>query len=136
MGVLGVRFTEISAKGGKVAKGDIEVSTSLPNITSVRTVPVGSGKDKREILMMDFGYRATYMPIDAKIELKGELSFIDDEPQKVMQQWKKDKKLDQKISLQVINFLIKKCAVESIKIADDLQLPAPVKLPEVRAKKD
>lgn len=134
MGVLGVRFTEISALAGKAPKGDIEVTTSLPNITSMRSVPVGTGKEKKEFIIMGFECTTNYRPTDSKIELKGELNYLAEEPKKIIEQWNKTKKLDEKISLPVINYLIKKCAVESIKIADDLQLPVPVKLPEVRAK--
>ncbi|MBN2095241.1 MAG: hypothetical protein JW727_04280 [Candidatus Aenigmarchaeota archaeon] len=136
MGVLGIRFTEISAKSGKSAKGDIQVSTSLPAIKSMKKMEVGTGKDKKDIILMEFDYSTIYQPLDARIDLKGELSYLTEESKKIMDRWNKDKKMDDKVSVPILNHLIKKCSVESIKLADDLQLPVPVKLPEIRSKEE
>lgn len=84
---------------------------------------------------MDFDYETTYKPTDAKIVLKGELTFVAEDSKKIMELWEKEKKLEEKISLPILNYLLKFCAVECVKIADDLKLPVPVQLPEIRAKK-
>jgi hypothetical protein len=134
MGILASRFTEIRAKVGKPIKGDVQVNTSLPMIKSMKCVEVGSGKQKKDLLVMDFECKTDYQPMGAEIELKGELTYVTDDPKKAIGLWAKGKTMDEKMSLSVINFLIKRCAIENIKIADDMQLPVPVKLPEVVAK--
>ncbi|MGC9310651.1 MAG: hypothetical protein ACP5E4_02910 [Candidatus Aenigmatarchaeota archaeon] len=134
MGIVNSRFTKMAADTGKPAKGDLQVSSTLPCVTEVKIVEIGSGKNKKETLVMAFDYETTYKPIDAFIKLSGELVYLDDNAKKIAEKWKKDKKLDEGISIPVLNYLFRKCAIESVKIADDLQLPVPVQLPEIRAK--
>lgn len=136
MGVLAARFTELKAKAGKPVKGDIRVNTNLPAIITMKCVEVGTGKQKKELLVMEFECKTVYQPMGAEIELKGELTYVADDPKKIFNLWTKEKKMEEQMSLNVLNFLIKKCSIESIKVADDMDLPVPVKLPEVRARED
>jgi hypothetical protein len=134
MGVIASRFTEVMANSGKPAKGDIQVNTNLPVLTTMKCVAVGEGKQKKDLLVVGFEYNTTYHPMGAKIELKGELTYVSDDAKKILAMWTKDKKMTEKDSVAILNYLIKKCSVQCIKIADDLQLPVPISLPEVRAK--
>jgi len=134
MGVLASRFTEITAKAGKPVKGNIEVSTSLPTLTSMKLVEIGSGKQKKDLLLIGFEYMIEYKQMGAKIELKGEVTYSAEDPKKLVNLWDKKNKVEEAMSLTVLNYLIKRCSIESVKIADDLQLPVPVRLPEIRSK--
>jgi hypothetical protein len=134
MGVLKSRFTEISANAGKPAKGEIQVSTSLPAILNIYPAPLGSAKDKKDILIMEFDYEVSYKPIDGKISLKGELMYLDENTKKILDKWKKDKQVESSVSVPILNYLLRVCAVESVKISDSLQMPVPIQLPEIRPK--
>jgi hypothetical protein len=134
MGILASRFTDITATAGKPVKGDVQINTSLPMIKSMKCVEVGNGKQKRDLLVMTFDYKTDYQPMGAKIEIKGELTYVADDPKKAFSMWSKDKTMEEKMSIGVINYLIKKCTIECIRVADDMDLPIPVKLPEIVAK--
>ena len=54
--------------------------------------------------------------------------------EKIISAWKKDKKLDDKIAVDVLNAIFRRCLVETIHISDILRLPPPIRLPIVQAK--
>ncbi len=51
---------------------------------------------------------------------------------KVLSSWKKDKKLPENVSVEVLNHLFRRCLLKIAGIAEELQLPPPIQLPMVR----
>lgn len=131
MGILNLRIKKMEGDVGEQVAGELKVSSSLPKIKDITEREIGIGGSKTKVLVMGFDYKVKYEPIKAKINIEGELLFTDSNQKDILNKWKKDKKIDEKYAMPVLNFIIKKCAIQSIKIADELQLPAPVRLPEL-----
>lgn len=72
----------------------------------------------------------------AEILISGDVILVDDKYKKILEDWKKDKKLPEDINIQVINVIFNKCSKKSIMLSDDLQLPSPVPLPFARKKEE
>lgn len=130
MGILSFRIKKIEGDVGEQVRGELKVSSSLPKIKSIAEKEVGVGGNKTKVLAIDFEYKTKYDPINAKINIFGEILFNHPEQKEILKKWEKEKKVDEKVGLPLLNYIFKRCAVQSIKIADDLQLPAPVRLPE------
>lgn len=136
MGILSFRVKKIEGDIGEQIRGELKVSSSLPKIKNIIEREVGFGGNKTKVLAIDFEYKTKYDPINAKINISGEILYTDEKQKEILRKWEKENKIDEKIGLPLLNYIFKRCAVQSIKIADDLQLPAPVRLPEFVKKED
>ncbi|MCK4429457.1 MAG: hypothetical protein KAU95_03715 [Candidatus Aenigmarchaeota archaeon] len=130
MGILSLRLKKIGGDVGEIAAGELKVTSALPKITEIKEKDVSVGGNKMKVLAISFEYKTKYEPIKAKIEVEGEVMYTDQNQKEIVKKWSKDKKVDEEFALPILNYIFKRCAVQSIKIADDLQLPAPVRLPE------
>ncbi len=130
MGILSFRLKKIEGDIGEPSTGELKVSSSLPKIKDISEREVSVGGNKTKALAINFEYKTKYEPIKAKIDIEGEVLYADKDQKEIMKKWEKEKKIDEKVALPLLNYIFKRCAIQSIKIADDLQLPAPVRLPE------
>lgn len=131
MGILSFRLTNIEGSIGEVSTGELKISSSLPKIKNIAEKEIGIAGNMTKVLAIKFEYKTKYEPTNAKINIGGELLYNDKNQKEILTKWEKEKKLDEKISLYVINYIFRKCLVQSVKIADDLQLPSPLKMPEL-----
>ncbi|OYT43442.1 MAG: hypothetical protein B6U88_01055 [Candidatus Aenigmarchaeota archaeon ex4484_56] len=134
MGIIGYRIEKIEAKSGNKIEGEIKIASSLPKIEKIEEKKLNIGGVETNILGIKFSYNVNYEPIKGKIGISGELLYTTEDTKEITENWKKDKKLDKKIALPILNYILKKCVMQSIKIAEDLQLPPPIKLPEFTVK--
>ena len=70
----------------------------------------------------------------ASIKLEGFLVFIGETG--LAQKWIKDKKLPEKIDMEVQNLIMRNCIMQGVVIARDMRLPPPVQLPQVKPQPD
>ncbi|MCK4730667.1 MAG: hypothetical protein KAT28_05095 [Candidatus Aenigmarchaeota archaeon] len=131
MGILSFRLTNLEGSAGEVSTGELKISSSLPKIKNIAEKELGIAGNMTKVLAIEFEYKTKYEPTKAKINLSGELLYTDKSQKEILKKWEKEKKFDEKISLYVINYIFRKCLVQSVKIADDLQLPSPLKMPEL-----
>jgi len=135
MPVIGFGFTSFEAKKGKSSiTGEIKVN-STPKILNVREVTMNPFEKKA--LTFDFDFTTTYAPDVAEIKVGGELLYLA-EPAKnnqILKKWKKDKKLPDELSAEILNHLFRRCLIKISNMAEDLQLPPPIALPRVSPKK-
>jgi len=92
--------------------------------------------NKTKVLSIEFEHKTKYTPINAKIIISGDILYTDEKQKEILKNWEKNKKIDENIGLPLLNYIFKKCMVQSIKIADELQLPPPIKLPEFVKKEE
>jgi hypothetical protein len=55
---------------------------------------------------------------------------------KILEEWKKDKKLNEEISALVFNTILARCNVKALNLAQDVGLPPHFRLPLVRPKQN
>jgi hypothetical protein len=135
MPAIGLNIKGIEAKKNEDAMMGVKVNTNT-NLKDVKEHDL-SPIDKK-CLSIDFEFVTAYVsPQDKKIAeiiVSGDVLFLDEKYKKILEQWNKDKKLPEDVSLQVINVVFNKCLKKAILLSDDLQLPSPIPIPVARKK--
>ncbi|MBN2202741.1 MAG: hypothetical protein JW700_00945 [Candidatus Aenigmarchaeota archaeon] len=135
MPAIGLNINGIEAKKFKEAEVGVKVNTNT-NLKDVKEHGL-SPLDKK-CLSVDFEFTTNYVSADDKkvadVIITGDVLFLDEEYEKILNQWKKDKKLPDDVSLQIINVVFNKCLKKAILLSDDLQLPSPIPIPVAKKK--
>lgn len=134
MPVIGYNIKNISAERKKESGGQININ-STQNIVSVDSREVNIF-GKQSPLVIGFDFDISYEPGIGSIKLAGEVFYATDDDKKIVKDWKKDKKLPEKIDFEIKNFLLKKCLTLGLDISDEMQLPPPLIFPMVVPKKE
>ncbi|RLJ00525.1 MAG: hypothetical protein DRP03_00345 [Candidatus Aenigmatarchaeota archaeon] len=133
MPVVGLSFQGIDAKKSEEFAGHEEIKiNSTPRILGVKEVTVPTiGK---KVLSMLFEFETSYMPNIGNIKISGELLYLTDNNKEILELWNKDNKIPEKETIEIMNYLFKKCLIKIVGIAEDLQLPIPLPLPKIKPK--
>ena len=126
MPIIGIGLKMMEGKKHEEITGAVKVNSSM-NITNVEEQELPALKTKG--LSIEFEYRTKYIDEKnknlAEINIDGNVIFVDDEQEKILKGWKKDKKLPEDVKFQVIRVVSDKCSKKAILLSDDLQLPPP-----------
>jgi len=133
MPIIGMGFSSMEAKKENVSVQQEVRVNSTPQITGVREVDVPNLAKKA--LSLDFEFNTRYDPAFAQITLKGSIMYMAEKNKPVVDGWEKDRKLPEKMSLEVLNYLFRRCLLKSSLLAEDLQLPPPMPMPRITPKK-
>jgi len=132
MPVIGLNISSIEAKREKgVEINNISVSSS-PTINSIKELDLKELQKK--VLVIDFEFVTAYDPKAGSIKIAGELLYTSDTNAKVLESWNKNKSLPNEASVEILNFIFRKCILKILNLSDDLQLPPPVNLPLIKLK--
>ena len=134
MPIVGLSFNLVEAKRDKGQKIRAEIKVnSVPRITEMKEVTLSSLGNKK-VLSLGFEFVTSYDPRVGEIKLGGDLLYLTDDNKKLLKQWDKEKKLPEKPSLEILNYLFRRCLLKVSNIAEDLQLPAPLPMPVIKPK--
>ncbi len=134
MPVIGLNLSSINAKKqGSATKQEIKVN-STPMILSVKEVEVPTLATKKA-LSIEFEFMTKYEPAFATISIEGSLMYLADNGKDIVEGFKKNKKLPDENSLEVLNYLFRHCLLRASNLAEDLQLPPPMPMPKITPKK-
>jgi hypothetical protein len=129
MSMIAFNFTGMHAerRAGRVQKYSIKNNTS---ITDVKEQPLG----KQKALLFVFSNKTTYEPGIGEITLTGDVLFLasEEEAKTAVEQFAKAKKVDAKWSEPVYNIILGRTTVQTLVLARDIGLPAPIQMPRVR----
>jgi len=79
--------------------------------------------------LIEFEFKIGYIGDKNKsigeINIAGNVITLEEDQEKIMKDWKKDKKLPEDLRFQVIRLVSDKCSKKAIILSDDLQLPPP-----------
>lgn len=136
MPIIGLSFNSMEAKKDKeqTIRDEIKVN-SVPRINEIKEITLSSLGNKK-VLSMDFEFVTSYLPKIGEIKLTGDLLYLTEDNKVILNQWQKEKKIPEKPSLEILNYLFKKCLIKVSNIAEDLQLPLPLPMPIVKPKSD
>jgi hypothetical protein len=85
---------------------------------------------------MDFDFTTTYTPRIGEIKIEGELLYLAERNKDVLEEWQRGERLPEDVSLEVFNYLFKRCLLKVANLAEDLQLPAPIPFPKIKPKSE
>jgi hypothetical protein len=133
MVVAGIAVKKIEMEKLGPAKGKVNISNNAL-ITDITRADLAAGNIKRPAIRVEFEYTSTYEPKVAVITFKGNVLWLDaaDSITKVLDEWKKDKKLPKEISAAVINAIFSRCCTTALLLSREMNLPPPVQLPRVK----
>ena len=131
MPIIGITFTSISGKTvNNPVEGDVNVN-STPSIKNVskKNIPALSMND---VVAIEFTFDINYQPKIGEITFEGEVLYKTDKAENIIKAWKKEKKIDSDVTVEILNGVLKKCMSKAIDIANELRLPLPMQFPTVR----
>ncbi|MFH1237800.1 MAG: hypothetical protein V1648_05365 [Candidatus Aenigmatarchaeota archaeon] len=136
MTIVGLSLNSVEARRDREQMSGAEIKVnSVPRINDIREVSVPSLGSKK-VLSMDFEFVTTYDPKVGEIKIGGDILYLTDDNKAMLKQWEKEKKIPEKPSLEILNYLFRRCLIKVSVIAEDLQLPPPLPMPTVKPKAD
>ena len=123
MPAIGFNINAIDAKVDPTTerRGNVNV-TSSPSITSIekRDVDFPMAKD---VVAINFKFETKYEPKVGWITMEGEVLYTSDNPKEMIAKWKKEKKMEDDVAIEVLNTIFRRCLAKAIEIAAELRLP-------------
>jgi hypothetical protein len=108
---------EITVNSSPVIKNLSEKEINVPGITSA--------------LLVEFDFNTVYEPKLGQIKISGELLFTDSNSKKIVDEWKKNKKILNDVGVPLMNAIFRRCLTKAIALSEDLQLPPPIVFPTI-----
>ena len=130
MPIVGLNFTKISGEKKNVGKKmNINTNTKIKKIEKAGDI---GGKTLFKVL---FEHSVKYEPGVGQLDFSGELLFLQEDID-LEKEWKKSKSIPKKYAEIILNNIFQRTVVESLIIAKELGLPAPIRLPRVKVEED
>jgi hypothetical protein len=132
MAFVGFDFHKIEVNKKEVEKGKISISNNI-SIKDVKKADIKVSKDNA--VKFYFEYLSDYKAL-GKILLGGSVVYLStkEDVKKIVDEWKKDKKVKKELMAVLINRILQKCNVQTIILADTVNMPPPVPMPKVKTK--
>ena len=134
MPIVGFNFDKILVEKKDKISGKIDIKQNM-GITKIEQEKLMLGGSE-QVLKFSFEYKIDYGK-PGEIVLLGHVLYLE-EPKKIkaiLDDWKKKKKIEPKLMEQVLNAVLFKCTIKSLNLAQEINLPPPIRLPMVRAPK-
>jgi hypothetical protein len=136
MAIVGLSLNSVEAKRDKEHRIGAEIKVnSVPRINAVKEVSIPTLGNKK-VLSMEFEFVTSYDPRVGEIKIGGDILYMTEDNKALLKQWEKEKKIPEKPSLEILNYLFRRCLIKVSNIAEDLQLPPPLPMPTVKPKAD
>lgn len=137
MPIVGLDFTKIHGER-KGMSGTVNVNTTSKIIDVKKSKLKGFGKDV-DVLNIEFEFESILEPNVGEVRISGALIYKTDkeeDTEKILKTWKKDKKLPMEMNAEIVNHLFRKASVKALLITDSLQLPPIIGVPEIKLGKE
>lgn len=94
--------------------------------------------DQQKILRFSFEFVVNYEPKIAKLQFGGSLTYLNEEKKmkEILSSWTKDKKIPPEVSAPIMNYLLTKCNIRALSIAQDMNLPPHIPFPRIAIKSE
>lgn len=133
MTIVKINLHKINAERNPKAKGG---QISIKNNVSVKDVTeMPFAVEGKKALQFNFSFVCNYEPNLGKIDVEGQVVYVEDKVKidEIKKSWDKNKNVDMAVMEQIVNASLHKGNVQAIKISDEVNLPSPFKMPQVRA---
>jgi len=135
MGVIASSFTKMHVEKKAALKGKVNIDTSTV-LLDVKRSELNFGKNKQNVLRVEFESRTKYEPKIAEIVLTGDLLYLATPEQldQIEKIWTKEKHLGKEAMSDVLNHLLAKCSLQALLLSKEMNLPPPIPMPKWTAK--
>lgn len=136
MTIVKINLHKVNAERNLDNKGgQIRINNNV-SVKDVGDVPINV--EGKQGLKFDFAFHCSYEPELGKIEVEGQVLFINDDKivNEIKTNWEKDKRIPADIMEQIVNAALHKGNIQAIKISEDVSLPSPLPLPKVKSPED
>ena len=132
--ILNLVLDKIYVERKNQIKSNVEAKNNL-RITDIKEENL-EPISKEKVLRFFFYYTISYEPQIATMELAGNIIYKNDEKKlkEIVDLWKKDKKINPAVSSTVANFILSKCNIKSLRLAQELNLPPHIPFPKIELK--
>lgn len=133
MTILGFNFNEIKVSKKEGVKGNINIKNNVA-IVDIKEQDLNLGDKSQSALKFAFEFSSKYDPNVGEIILGGDVLFMEssDKTKKMLEDWKKSKKVPKDIMAGILNTVLSKCNIEALVLSQKVNLPPPIPLPSVR----
>ena len=133
MAILNFGFNKILVEKKSKASKQINIKSGLHILNVASSDVIKDAKQKA--FSITFKFDVDYEPEMGIIKLEGELLYLASEElaKKMEDSWKKDKSLPKDVGTVIFNRILQNCNVEALILSREINLPAPLQLPKIRA---
>ena len=133
MTIIGFNFKEIKVSKKEGVKGKVNIKNNVV-ITDIKEQDLNLGDKSQNALRFIFEFSSKYDPDMGEIILGGDLLFMDsaDKAKKILEDWKKSKKLPKDVMTGILNTVLTKCNIEALVLSQKVGLPPPIPMPSVK----
>ena len=133
MTIVGFNFTGINVEKKEMVNEKVSISNNV-SIIDVEKTNLAFGSSKHNAIKFSFKFDTTYSPDIGSIKLSGDVIYLSDEKKvkELLDQWKKEKKVDQAITESVLNAILSKSNIEALILSKEVNLPPPMPMPKVQ----
>lgn len=132
--IVGGNFKNISAQKLGNFKGPLKINNNTKIVGIEETkIPLF----KNNVAKINFVFQTNYLESNKKIgyiNLEGSIIYKG-KTKKIINEWKKNKKLIKETVLPVMNTILRRCLIRSMSLAEEVALPPPSNLPVMKPKK-
>jgi hypothetical protein len=136
MTIVGFNFTKIEVTKQKNEAGKINISNNV-SVQDILEADLSLGNQKQKAIRFVFEFTSTYEPQIGKILLVGDVLYLDEasKTKKIVDEWKKDKKVEKELMSTILNSVLAKCNVQALILSQQVNLPSPIPLPKIKMEK-
>ena len=133
--IVGFILDKINVSKNKEIKGDIEAQNNV-KITNITEQNITSLSAKGSGLDIAFSFEVKFGKDLASINFEGKALYMVEEKEKkeMLDDWKKDKKVDPKRSQPILNSILQKCNIKALSLTEEVGLPPHIPFPRLALK--
>ena len=136
MRIIGFNFDKIHIEKLKDSVENLNLNTGI-DILDIKETKTDILKTKEVMLQVKFSYIVKYEPDFADINLKGTilLTLEEKEAKEVLKSWK-NKKMPEDFRETLFNIILRKTALKSLHLEEEMNLPLHLPLPTIKFPKN
>lgn len=131
--IVGFTFTKLSVERHTSLQGKIGVKNDL-NIRDVQEQPLAPDmSSNQQAVSFAFVFTVSYTPHVADITILGNVLYAAAPKtiSEILSTWQDKKKVSADISVDVLNFVLQKCNIRALELAQEFNLPLHIPMPTV-----
>ena len=136
MPIVGFNIEKITCERKSNLKGNLKVRHNV-SLKDLKEEKIALAVQNTGV-KVSFLFSVNYDPKFGEVNLEGHLLYLDTEEkvQNILNNWKKNKKIDPDLGTLFINTILTKCNIKALTFESEVNLPPHLPLPKVAPKTD